>query len=45
MLRRTLFWAHLAAGIVAGSVVLVMSVTGTLLTYEKQILAWTERIR
>jgi uncharacterized iron-regulated membrane protein len=37
--RKVLFWCHLATGIVVGIVVLVMSVTGVLLTYEKQMLA------
>jgi uncharacterized iron-regulated membrane protein len=36
-LRRAIFWLHLAAGCVAGVVVLVMSVTGVLLTYERQV--------
>jgi len=43
MLRKALFWTHLAAGLIAGSVVLVMSATGVALTYERQILAWLER--
>ena len=42
-LRSLVFWLHLAAGVVAGSVVLMMSVTGVLLTYEKQMVAWAER--
>ncbi len=36
-----LFWCHLAAGVTAGVVILVMSATGVLLTYEKQMLAWS----
>lgn len=35
--RRALFWMHLAAGVGAGLVILLMSVTGVLLAYEKQI--------
>jgi uncharacterized iron-regulated membrane protein len=42
-LRKTFFWLHLIAGIGAGLVVLVMSVTGVLLTYERQILAYADR--
>ncbi len=42
-IRSFIFWLHLAAGVVAGTVVLVMSVTGVLLTYEKQMVAWAER--
>jgi uncharacterized iron-regulated membrane protein len=43
MLRKVLFWLHLAAGIAAGIIILIMSVTGVLLTYEKQIIAWADR--
>jgi uncharacterized iron-regulated membrane protein len=43
MLRKTVFWMHLACGVAAGLVVLMMSVTGVLLTYERQILAWVDR--
>jgi uncharacterized iron-regulated membrane protein len=35
--RRILFWIHLIAGSVAGLVILLMSVTGFLLAYERQI--------
>ena len=42
-LRSFIFWLHLAAGCIAGAVILLMSVTGVLLTYEKQILAAVER--
>lgn len=41
--RSAVFWAHLAAGVVAGIIVLVMSVTGVLLMYERQILEWADR--
>jgi uncharacterized iron-regulated membrane protein len=41
--RKILFWLHLVAGVVAGAVILVMSATGVLLTYEKQMLAWSDR--
>ena len=40
--RKTIFWLHLAAGVFAGIVVLIMSVTGVLLTYERQIIAWAD---
>jgi uncharacterized iron-regulated membrane protein len=43
-LRTVLFWTHLVAGVIAGIVILVMSVTGVLLTYEKQMVAWAERL-
>lgn len=44
MLRSTIFWIHLVCGVTTGIVVLMMSVTGVLLTYERQILAWAERV-
>jgi uncharacterized iron-regulated membrane protein len=40
--RKTLFWIHLIIGVSAGIVVLIMSVTGVLLAYEKQIVAWAD---
>jgi uncharacterized iron-regulated membrane protein len=42
-LRKALFWLHLGTGITAGAVILVMAVTGTLLTYERQITTWADR--
>ncbi|MCI5105167.1 MAG: PepSY domain-containing protein [Pseudomonadales bacterium] len=42
MFRKILFWIHLSAGVLSGLVVLMMSVTGVILTYERQILAWQE---
>ena len=41
-LRTLIFWPHLIAGVVAGAVVLTMSVTGVLLTYERQMNAWSD---
>jgi len=40
--RKVLFWCHLTAGLTAGVVVLIMSVTGVLLTYEKQVTYWAD---
>jgi uncharacterized iron-regulated membrane protein len=42
-LRTAVFWMHLAAGTVAGVVVLIMSATGVLLAYERQVLEWAAR--
>ena len=42
-LRTLIFWPHLVAGITAGVVILVMSVTGVLLTYERQLIAWSDK--
>jgi uncharacterized iron-regulated membrane protein len=41
-LRTLIFWPHLFAGVTAGLVILVMSVTGVLLTYERQLIAWSD---
>jgi uncharacterized iron-regulated membrane protein len=43
MFRSTIFWIHLVCGVAAGLVVLMMSVTGVILTYERQIVAWADR--
>jgi uncharacterized iron-regulated membrane protein len=42
-LRTILFWTHLTAGLVAGTVILIMSVTGTLLTFQQSVLKIVER--
>ena len=34
---------HLVAGTAAGIVILVMSVTGVVLTFEKQMIEWADR--
>ena len=41
--RTVLFWIHLAVGALAGIVILIMSVTGVALTYEKQVIEWADR--
>lgn len=38
-LRKVVFWSHLAVGLVAGLIVLLLSVTGMLMAFERQILA------
>ena len=42
-LRPWIFWPHLIAGVTAGAIILVMSLTGVLLTYERQLIAWSDR--
>jgi uncharacterized iron-regulated membrane protein len=42
-IRRLFFWLHLTAGAVAGLVILLMSVTGVLLTFEKEMTSWADR--
>jgi len=40
--RKILFWLHLCAGVVAGIVILIMSVTGAAIVFEKEIVARAE---
>jgi len=42
-LRNIFFWLHLTAGSVAGVVILIMSLTGVLLAFEKQLLQRVEQ--
>jgi uncharacterized iron-regulated membrane protein len=42
-LRKLFFWIHLAAGVTAGLVILVMSLTGVMLAFERQMVGWAER--
>ncbi|HEX7334759.1 MAG TPA: PepSY-associated TM helix domain-containing protein [Pyrinomonadaceae bacterium] len=41
-LRKIIFWIHLPTGMIAGVVILIMCVTGVLLSYEKQIISWAD---
>ncbi|MCW5559765.1 MAG: PepSY domain-containing protein, partial [Verrucomicrobiae bacterium] len=41
--RKILFWAHLVAGVAAGVVIAVMALTGSVLAFEKELVAWSER--
>ncbi len=42
-IRKILFWIHLGTGCLAGIVVLILSVTGVLLAYQRQITSWMDR--
>ncbi|NQZ88475.1 MAG: PepSY domain-containing protein [Colwellia sp.] len=42
MFRNIIFWSHLVVGVSVGIIVFIMSATGVLLTYEKQIIEWDE---
>ncbi|MGB0661137.1 MAG: PepSY-associated TM helix domain-containing protein [Mangrovicoccus sp.] len=42
MIRRVIFWLHLAIGILVGLFIALMSLTGVLLTYEAQMEAWAK---
>ena len=39
-LRSLIFWIHLASGVAAGAIILVMSLTDTAIAFEKELLAW-----
>ena len=41
--RRALFWVHLAVGVTAAIVLLMLAVTGVILTYEAQLNQWALR--
>jgi uncharacterized iron-regulated membrane protein len=43
VLRKGLFWIHLTVGLAAGLVIFIMCVTGALLGFERQIVAWADR--
>ena len=43
MIRKVIFWIHLLSGVVAGVVILIMSVTGVLLTFQSQMVAFDNR--
>lgn len=41
--RKVIFWVHQACGLAAGMVIFIMSVTGALLAFEKNIVEFAER--
>jgi len=41
--RKMIFWLHLTAGVFAGIVIFIMSVTGVALMYQKQMTEWADR--
>ncbi len=42
-LRKSIFWCHLVAGLTAGAVIAIMSVTGIAIAFEEEILRWYDR--
>jgi uncharacterized iron-regulated membrane protein len=42
VIRKTIFWIHLACGAAAGLVILVMAATGTALMYQRQMQYWAD---
>lgn len=41
-IRTVFFWTHLSIGLLAGGFILLMSVTGVLLGFERQMIAWID---
>eukprot|EP01034_Spumella_vulgaris_P011097 gene11097-14099_t len=41
--RKFIFWLHLVAGLISGVSIGIMCFTGTVLAFEKQLVAWSER--
>ena len=41
--RRLLFWLHLATGLTVGLVIVFLAITGAIMTFQPQIIAWAER--
>ena len=41
--RNIIFWIHLIAGIATGLVIAIMSFTGVVIAFEKQLIEWAER--
>lgn len=41
--RSTLFWVHLVSGIISGVIIAIMSVTGVVIAFEEEMLAWKDR--
>jgi uncharacterized iron-regulated membrane protein len=41
--RKVIFWLHLVSGIITGIIVVIMSITGVALTYQKQMTAWADK--
>ncbi len=43
LLHKIIFWSHLLAGVIGGVVIFVMSATGFILMYERQLAEYAER--
>ena len=42
MVRKLIFWSHLVAGMLASLILALITVTGVIMTYERQIVRWVE---
>ena len=43
--RLVFFWFHLVLGISAGALIMLMSVTGVMLGFERQMIGWIKRLQ
>ena len=43
LLHKIIFWSHLLAGVIGGTVIFIMSATGVILMYEHQLVEYAER--
>jgi len=43
ILRKLIFWLHLACGLIAGAVIAIMSATGVATAFERERLGWLDR--
>ncbi len=42
IIRNVFFWTHLSIGLLAGGLILLMSITGVMLGFERQMIAWID---
>ncbi|PTL76676.1 PepSY domain-containing protein [Vitiosangium sp. GDMCC 1.1324] len=43
--RKVIFWPHLVAGIIAGLVIAIMSITGVVIAFEHELVDWADHER
>lgn len=43
MIRKTLFWVHLAVGVLAGLIIALSCVTGAIMAFRTELVEWSER--
>jgi uncharacterized iron-regulated membrane protein len=43
LFRKTFFWLHLTLGLIAGLVIALTALTGAIMTFQPQVLAWADR--
>ena len=43
LMHKIIFWSHLLAGTIGGVVIFIMSATGFMVMYERQLVEYAER--